>query len=64
MEKLGNRVIYCETDSLIYLEDKYTKTLVKMGKTLGEWSDELAGKYFTAFAALAPKDYGSILNNG
>ena len=64
MEKLGNRVIYCDTDSLIYLKDEYTKTLVKMGKTLGEWSDEFAGKYLTVFAALAPKDYGGILNNG
>ena len=64
MEKLGNRVIYCDTDSFIYLEDEYTKTLVKMGKTLGELSDELANKYFTIFAALTPKDYRGILNNG
>ena len=64
MEKLGNRVIYCDTDSIINLEDEYTKTIVKMGKTLGEWSDELGSKYFTVFAALAPNDYGGILNNG
>ena len=45
MEKFGNRVIYCDTDCPIYLEDEYTKILVKMNKTLGEWNDKLAGKY-------------------
>ena len=32
--------------------------------TLGEWSDELKGKHYSIFAALAPKDYGGILNDG
>lgn len=49
------RVLYCDTDSIIYLkfitDPKYTST------GLGNWADEYPDKILKRFVALAPKCY-------
>lgn len=60
--KLGERVLYCDTDSIIY---EYDKTLYNTneGNSLGEWELEEDGN-IKEFIGLAPKTYGYItLNN-
>lgn len=54
--KLDNRVIYCDTDSIIYEYDK-NKYNVTEGDCLGEWELEENGN-LTEVYALAPKTYG------
>ena len=62
LEKLDRNVCYCDTDSIIYIENEQTKSIVARctGDGLGEWSDELLDYRCCAQA----KDYGYMLNNG
>ena len=43
LEKLDRNVCYCDTDSIIYIENEQTKSIVDRctGDGLGEWTDEL-----------------------
>jgi len=54
--KLNDRVIYCDTDSIIYEYDK-TKYNVVEGECLGEWELEENGNLKEVYC-LAPKTYG------
>lgn len=60
LEKLGDRVLYYDTDSIIYIsrEDEWD---VPTGTSLGEMTDELAeygtGSYITEFVSAGPKNY-------
>lgn len=56
MELLQKRVLYHDTDSIIYerIEGQYN---IPLGKCLGDWEDELKGKPMIEFVALAPKTY-------
>lgn len=56
MQKLGKRVLYHDTDSIVYerVEGEYN---IPLGKCLGDWEDELKGKPMIEFVALAPKTY-------
>lgn len=56
MNKLGKRVMYHDTDSIIYEYDQ-SKYNVKEGKLLGDWEAELDGNPIVEFVALAPKTY-------
>ena len=56
MERLGKRVLYHDTDSIIYEYDE-SKYNTPLGKCLGDWSDELKGRPMVEFVALAPKTY-------
>lgn len=66
LDKLGDDVMYCDTDSIIYNEDDNTRNIVDIyiGDSLGEWTDELNGNHITFFTSMAPKDYGYITSNG
>lgn len=56
LHKLNERVIYHDTDSIIYERDPYDYN-VKEGVFLGDWESE-TGKYFIhEFVSLAPKTY-------
>ena len=60
--KLGERVLYCDTDSIIYEYDKELYNTDE-GNSLGEWELEDDGN-IKEFVGLAPKTYGYItLNN-
>jgi len=66
LEKLDRNVCYCDTDSVVYVENEETKTLVQqyIGDGLGEWTDELGGASMDFWCCAQAKDYGYIQNNG
>jgi hypothetical protein len=62
MNKLGKRVLYHDTDSIIYEYDEgyeydEPKYNTKEGVLLGDWEAELNGNPIIEFVALAPKTY-------
>lgn len=56
MAKLGDRVLYHDTDSVIYERDPYGYN-IPLGKYLGEWEDETGGEPIVAFVSTGPKTY-------
>ena len=66
LDKLDKNVCYCDTDSVVYIENEQTKAIVDqyIGDGLGEWTDELGGNYMDFWCCAQAKDYGYILNNG
>lgn len=56
MLKIGpERVLYCDTDSIIFLFPKSGPKLTGIG--LGQWTDEHPGEVIIDFMAIAPKCY-------
>lgn len=51
----ADNVLYCDTDSVIFLDDPVAPMAAGVG--LGQWTDEYPGKVIRRFAALAPKMY-------
>jgi hypothetical protein len=66
LEKLDKNVCYCDTDSVVYIENEHTKAVVDqcIGDSLGEWTDELGGDHMEFWCCAQAKDYGYILNSG
>ena len=66
IDRLGRNVCYMDTDSVVYIEDDYTKYIAEkyIGDSLGEWTDELKGKYIEFWACAQSKDYGYVLDDG
>ena len=58
MKKLGKRVLYHDTDSILYEYDPSKEYNTKTGKYLGDWEEELPGCAIIEFVGLAPKTYG------
>lgn len=67
MQKVGRRVLYVDTDSVIYSYDGVVDPL-PTGTNLGELTNELAqygeGAYIDQFCAGGPKNYSYRVNNG
>ena len=61
---LGDRVLYCDTDSVIYLLDDNAEMNIKSSSKLGEWKDECEGEHITDFVSIAPKSYAYKMSNG
>ena len=58
LDLLGARVLYCDTDSVIYV---YVPGLpdIPYGEMLGQWKNELEdGDYALEFVSAGPKNYG------
>jgi len=55
-----------DTDSVVYIEDDSTKYIGDryIGDSLGEWTDELKGRYIELWACAQSKDYGYVLDDG
>ena len=66
MEQLDEKVCYCDTDSLVYIEDETAHEIVRthIGDGLGEWTDELGGNSIMYWCCAQAKDYGYILDDG
>lgn len=78
MQQLGDRVLYTDTDSLIYISHKEIGKDPPLGDFLGQLTDELCCKnvgcpegdhqpgyhYMTEFVTGGPKNYAYKLNNG
>ena len=58
LEPLGQRVLYYDTDSIIFLQDEDQVNPV-LGDYLGDFTSELASDdYITEFLSAGPKNYG------
>lgn len=64
LNKLGDRVLYCDTDSVIYLLSDDPDENIKSSSKLGEWKDECEGDIITDFVSIAPKSYAYKQANG
>jgi hypothetical protein len=66
LDRLDRDVCYCDTDSVVYIENERTKSIVNncIGDSLGEWTDELHGKHMEFWCCAQAKDYGYNLNDG
>ena len=65
IERQGDRMIYCDTDSCIYLQKPDDEPVVT-GKQLGDWEDEFDSpdEFIVEVVALAPKTYAYRTNKG
>lgn len=67
LEKLGERVLYHDTDSIIYRYDPDLPFNVATGTVLGQWDEEDFGPKnggIREFVATGPKSYGLKAHNG
>ncbi|CAH1107159.1 unnamed protein product [Psylliodes chrysocephalus] len=56
LDKLGENVVYYDTDSIIYIDDGCNT--VETGEMLGEWTDELGEEdHIVDFLSTGPKSY-------
>lgn len=63
LNKLGERVLYHDTDSIIY-EHRPGEYNIPVGKYLGEWECETGGKPIVKFVSTGPKCYSYVVDNG
>ena len=61
LEKLDKNVCYCDTDSIVYIENVNIDQ--DIGDSLGEWTDELDQQHMIYWCCAQAKDYGYILDN-
>lgn len=63
MLKIGpDRILYCDTDSIIFLYGKEEPSLAGIG--LGSWTDEYPNDVIKEFMAIAPKCYMLKMEDG
>ena len=64
LEALGERVLYFDTDSIIYLQETPTQFQPTLGSYLGDFASELKDQEFIEeFVSGGPKNYGYATNN-
>lgn len=63
MHKLGDRVLYHDTDSIIY-ERRPAEYNIPEGRYLGEWECETGGIPIVKFTSTGPKSYSYITEDG
>ena len=64
LEQLGERVLYYDTDSVLFLQDQ-GQTNPDVGNYLGEFTSELEKEdYIVEFVSGGPKNYGYTTNKG
>jgi hypothetical protein len=65
LDTLGVRALYCDIDSVIYVEKETQARLVKCGEKLGDMTNELPpGEYIEEFVSGGPKNYAYRLAGG
>ena len=65
LDKLGERALYCDTDSLLYIQSEGGPRLVECGDRLGDMTNELGdGEYIEEFVSGGPKNYAYKACNG
>lgn len=57
MDSLGRRLLYTDTDSVIYTTNHRTEKSLVLGNFLGELTNEIPSGYITEFASCGPKNY-------
>ena len=63
LDKLGDRVVYMDTDSIIYLTRPNDAYKVPLGNYLGDMTDELDGARIDEFLSCGPKQYSYICDD-
>lgn len=63
LERLGERVLYFDTDSIVYVE-REGEWSPPLGDYLGELTDELNGHHITTFVSGGPKNYAYQTEDG
>ena len=58
LEKLNERVLYFDTDSIIYVHKPGLWNPTIINNRLGEWTDEVPNANITKFVGMGPKNYG------
>jgi len=57
LEKLGKRALYCETDSVIFVQKADEPLLIEYGDALGDMTSELkANEYISESISGGPKN--------
>lgn len=65
LDILKERVLYVDTDSVIWVEQKYDDSLIQLGDRLGDFTDELdPGDYIEEFMSSGAKSYAYITHLG
>ena len=65
--KLDRRVLYYDTDSIVFITDtefEKSEDHPRLGDYLGNFTDELDGKYIVEFISAGAKNYAKLLNDG
>ena len=58
LDRLGERAIYCDTFSVIYIHPKDEPNLIETGDTMGDMTSELrTTEYVSEFVSGMPKNY-------
>jgi hypothetical protein len=61
MNRLGQSVLYCDTDSVVYVQKTAKPSKIAIGDYLGDLTDELqeygSGSYIDEFISGGPKNY-------
>jgi hypothetical protein len=64
LDKLGERALYCDTDSVIYVQKTDEPLLIECGAALGDMTSELKeNEYISEFVSGGPKNYAYKLCN-
>ena len=64
LEKLEDRVLYMDTDSVVYIHKSDASYNPPLGDYLGELKDETNGIPITSFVSAGPKNYAYRLQDG
>ena len=58
LDRLGERAVYCVTESVIYIQPKDEPNLIETGDKLGDMTSELRStEYVSEFVSGGPKNY-------
>ena len=58
LDRLGQRAIYCDTDSVVYIQPKDEPNLIETGGKLSDMTSELRPtEYVSEFVSSGPKNY-------
>jgi len=65
LDRLQERAIYCDTDSVIYIQPKDQPSLIETGDKLGDMTSELRpSEFISEFVSGGPKNYAYRLMTG
>jgi len=65
LDRLQERAIYCDTDSVIYIQPKDEPSLIETGDNLGDMTSELRpSKFISEFVSGGPKNYAYRVMTG
>src|SRR5215468_2580437 len=64
LDRLGERAMYCDTDSLLYIQSEGGPCLIECGDKLGDMTNELGeGEFIEEFVSGGPKNYAYKVRN-